>query len=553
MLHNLPKSKQFLQMASSEVEKLALNIKDVITAFDILLHQNVELQTQISTSDPQFHPESIFIPGGVQSFQPGHQRNNEVASEGQLLLSTKLLQLLSQQPGLDRLSETVQSQGSDLKAAAFASSDDDKQRSNMKTDLEDINSNSRYAPVNRGSRKKSVDYTVPSPVQAFDVKVPLEDEGSILNLLKLRSQRSADLKRLIRSKSIAELDTIKESVSRIQQAKKLLWNLFEKPHLGLRNRIFNFLFNCIIFFSVCSPVFATTSISDDTKAVLSALDLFCTVAFTVELLIKIICSPNKKAFFKSLYTIIDFAVVIAGWVKTGLPEGNGMYLNLLSTQLPILRLSKITKHSFGWQLLVMSIRKSAAALLVPLYLMVLMVFFSGSLHFWLDQNFSCPGSSCAPEQLPAFESIPHAMWFVIESVSTVGYGDVVPHSVPGKILASLQIIAGICYMAMPLTIIGNTFTQVWEDRYRLQIRDLLSNDTSDMDLIQMKRIFDAFDPDGSGEVTLDEFIPFIDSLELNLPRRGIRALFNAIDLDGSNQLSFVEFIDFLFDGADLIE
>ena len=47
---------------------------------------------------------------------------------------------------------------------------------------------------------------------------------------------------------------------------------------------------------------------------------------------------------------------------------------------------------------------------------------------------------------PAFESIPHAMWFTICTVSTVGYGDVSPNSETGKGVASGLILVGVCYM-----------------------------------------------------------------------------------------------------------
>lgn len=180
-----------------------------------------------------------------------------------------------------------------------------------------------------------------------------------------------------------------------------------------------------------------------------------------------------------------------------------------------------------------------------------MVVFSGALLYWLDQSFACTEKDCPAEFAPAFESIPKAMWFAIVTIATVGYGDVTPHSVPGKVLASVLIVTGVCYMAMPLMIVGNNFTQVWDDRHRLLMRDKLGRKC---DLHEMKEIWALFDPDGSGVVSIEEFIPFVESLELDLTSRGIRDLFDAIDIDRSNQLTFVEFLDYLFpEGHDLSE
>lgn len=356
-----------------------------------------------------------------------------------------------------------------------------------------------------------------------------------------------DIKDLI-AKTQADLGE-KEPTPRcsIDLVRSFLWDLFERPHLNARARLFNTLFQALVFLSVCSVVISTTFTDTAPKQYLLTFDLICNIAFTFELIIKICACPSYRKFFSQIYTWIDVAAVVGGYVRYVTFSSASFYLQLMTTQLPIIRLMKIAKHSYGWKLLIVAMKQCVVALLVPMYLLALMVFFTGSLLYWVDRIFlPCTEDGCPVELSPAFTSIPHAMWFVVATVSTVGYGDVVPRAILGRLIAAAQIIAGICYMAMPLTIIGANFAQVWDDRHRLIMRGMLSEQAMYVDSVQLRKIFDVFDPDGSGELSFEEFLPFVDSMNFDLPMKGIRELFDAIDASGDHAITFDEFIDYIY-------
>lgn len=70
----------------------------------------------------------------------------------------------------------------------------------------------------------------------------------------------------------------------------------------------------------------------------------------------------------------------------------------------------------------------------------------------------------ADEQCPAFPDIGAAIWFMIVTYTTVGYGDVWPHSHSGKTVAVLAMVWGLIISAMPIAIVANAFSQAWEER-----------------------------------------------------------------------------------------
>jgi voltage-gated potassium channel len=339
-----------------------------------------------------------------------------------------------------------------------------------------------------------------------------------------------------------------ETTSGWRYVRSQIWDFFEQPDGGVFRRSFHRVFNLLIVLSVVSPITATTNISEVARTRLSEVDLFFTVLFTAEISLRFLCCPRICVFLKSMYTVVDVFVVVAGYINMNSSDSRSLLLQLIATQVPILRLLKITRHSDGWRLLVLSMKRCIVPLLVPLYLMVLMVVFSGSLHFWVDKSWGCTdtdGEQCPYGTGPAFDSIPHAMWFVIVTVSTVGYGDIVPHTTLGKVLASMQILAGICYMAMPLAIIGHNFSDVWHDRHRLLVREQLIRRLQYVTLEEIRSMFHSIDINGDHRVSFNEFVGFVESLKLNLSRRGIFDLFQNLDVDESQRISFDEFVDFL--------
>ena len=73
------------------------------------------------------------------------------------------------------------------------------------------------------------------------------------------------------------------------------------------------------------------------------------------------------------------------------------------------------------------------------------------------ENMSLPSS----EQFTVYKSIPQSFWWCIVTLMTVGYGDIVPVTVPGKLVASMAMIVAIVIVALPISVIGTSFTSNW--------------------------------------------------------------------------------------------
>ena len=135
----------------------------------------------------------------------------------------------------------------------------------------------------------------------------------------------------------------------------------------------------------------------------------------------------------------------------------GMFLDLnLRTLvlLRLLRLFKLGRYSTGFMSLMEAVRRERQALLASFLVLFSVVLIAASLAYVAERSLQ-------PE---AFGSIPAAVWWALETVTTVGYGDVIPKTLPGRIIGGLTMITGILMIALPVAIIGSSFAEVIRQR-----------------------------------------------------------------------------------------
>jgi voltage-gated potassium channel len=99
--------------------------------------------------------------------------------------------------------------------------------------------------------------------------------------------------------------------------------------------------------------------------------------------------------------------------------------------------------------LVHVLKRERRTLAAALVLMLVMLFFAASLMYFAEHEIQ-------PE---AFASIPHALWWGVATLTTVGYGDVVPQSVIGRMLGMIIMLLGIAMFALPAGILASAFTE----------------------------------------------------------------------------------------------
>ncbi len=154
---------------------------------------------------------------------------------------------------------------------------------------------------------------------------------------------------------------------------------------------------------------------------------------------------GRIRYLFSFWAIIDLLAILPFFLTAG---AHNAFLLRLFRLLRLLRLSKLGRFSKAWDLVAESIANRKYELALSMGLAALLLLFSSSFLYVLE----------AEHQPEAFGSIPRALWWSIATLTTVGYGDVVPITVLGKIFAGFTALAGIGMIAMPTGILAAAFS-----------------------------------------------------------------------------------------------
>ncbi|KAM6161716.1 potassium voltage-gated channel subfamily A member 5 [Erethizon dorsatum] len=190
----------------------------------------------------------------------------------------------------------------------------------------------------------------------------------------------------------------------------------------------------------------------------------CVVWFTFELLVRFFACPSKAEFARNIMNIIDIVAIFPYFITLGTelaeqqPGGGGgggqngqqaMSLAILRVirLVRVFRIFKLSRHSKGLQILGKTLQASMRELgLLIFFLFIGVILFSSAVYFAEADN-----------QGTHFSSIPDAFWWAVVTMTTVGYGDMRPITVGGKIVGSLCAIAGVLTIALPVPVIVSNF------------------------------------------------------------------------------------------------
>ncbi|RLP81197.1 cyclic nucleotide-binding protein [Xanthobacter tagetidis] len=188
-----------------------------------------------------------------------------------------------------------------------------------------------------------------------------------------------------------------------------------------------------------------------------AIEHACLAVFVVEYLMRLWVAPEHPlrrgmpawkasvAYAFTPFAVIDLlAIVPLAGSLFGSYELHGLLV------LRLMRFLKLARYSSGFNALFLAIRRERYALFSCLLILASGVLTAATLMYLVERDMQ-------PDQ---FGSIPAAMWWAITTLTTVGYGDVVPVTALGRVIGGITMVSGLVMLALPIAIIATSFSQV---------------------------------------------------------------------------------------------
>uniref|UniRef100_UPI003AAD8A2A potassium voltage-gated channel subfamily V member 2 n=1 Tax=Centroberyx gerrardi TaxID=166262 RepID=UPI003AAD8A2A len=257
--------------------------------------------------------------------------------------------------------------------------------------------------------------------------------------------------------------------------RKALWDLMENPYSSLSAKAFAVFSSLFVLISIVAMTLNTVKelrvYKVSGRTYMEWVEVASILFFTMEYFLRLVTTANIKHFVKSSLNFVDLVAVMPYFIqivfemffvdsedasaqedlKTMARVSKVSKVLKVVKLMRIFRILKLARHSTGMRAFGFTIRQCSEQVCCLFLFIAMGIFtFSALMHsVEVDQ----PGTP--------FSSIPGAWWWAAVSISTVGYGDVVPISYLGRCVAFCCISFGIILNGMPISILFNKFSDYY--------------------------------------------------------------------------------------------
>ena len=227
-----------------------------------------------------------------------------------------------------------------------------------------------------------------------------------------------------------------------------LLTLFE-DNTSKYGKVFDYCIQTLILASLIAFAVETLpDISDTTKQFLNAFELICVIVFTVEYVLRIYVAEKPLRYIFSFYGFIDLISILPFYLL-GTVDLRAIRAFRIFRIFRALKLIRYNKALYRFHLAAKIVKEE-----IVLFLIVTAIFiFLASAGIYYFENEAQP---------EVFTSIFHSAWWSVVTLTTVGYGDVYPITVGGKIFTFLILLIGVGIVTIPAGLVATALSKARE-------------------------------------------------------------------------------------------
>ena len=270
---------------------------------------------------------------------------------------------------------------------------------------------------------------------------------------------------------------------------KVLYNLLEKPQSSTLAKFLSLWSIFLVLISttcMCINTFPWMQSQDINgepvdNPKMALVEAFCISYFSLEFLVRLAGAPQKIAFLKETMNIVDMLAIAPYYLTLFLlpPPNLDLDADRATTQeeesglgnagrimqvfriARIMRIFKLARRSVGLQSMAYTVKNSWQDLFLLASLIMIGMLVFGSVEFFIEGE----------EEDTGFYSIPQGMWWAVQTLTSLGYGDFWPETIPGKLVGSMCAVSGVLVLALPIPIVVDNFADYYKEQKQLEARE----------------------------------------------------------------------------------
>jgi voltage-gated potassium channel len=180
-----------------------------------------------------------------------------------------------------------------------------------------------------------------------------------------------------------------------------------------------------------------TVVHERFRLLLYGVEWFFTILFTIEYVFRLSCVRHPLKYATSFYGVVDLLAVLPTYLSIFITGTQSLLVIRVLRLLRIFRVFKLARYLRASSVLWEALKASRPRITVFLLTVSTIVIVVGTLMYLIEGPTN------------GFTSIPRGIYWAIVTMTTVGYGDIAPKTVPGQALAAIVMIMGYGIIAVP--------------------------------------------------------------------------------------------------------
>lgn len=217
----------------------------------------------------------------------------------------------------------------------------------------------------------------------------------------------------------------------------------------LKGKLFDIFIQFLIVLSLITFSIETLpNLSENSKFILKIVETITVLIFTMEYVLRIYVASNKKTYIFSFFGIVDLLAILPFYLSIGIDLRSIRAFRLLR----LVRIFKLARYNSAAKRIHRAFIIAKEELVLFLSAALIILFLAGVGIYYFENEVQ-------PE---VFTSVFHSLWWAVSTLTTVGYGDIYPVTVGGKIFTFFVLVIGLGVVAVPAGMVASALSKARE-------------------------------------------------------------------------------------------